>query len=436
MNVLDVLDLVEQTPGKIDKRNLLAQNDSPALRKLLIYAVSPYINFNLQKTDFDVSVGQGVALETFFELADKLASRQITGNAKTHAIHGLLVQSNEQQQKWFLRVLTKNLRAGVDTAVNDVWPGSIPEFNPALAEDYFKSVATPKKAEKNNRFPKLQSVKLDGMRAIAIHDKSWGLFSREGRPITGMPHIIDALDLYGNKDKVYDGELYSHQVILEKGFPFLTGLLKRQTWDLDEFKGKERDRISGLLPWRDKIEYHIFDWVTKSGWDNQAFEKTQFERLKELKIEITNMWVENCIYLQYVPHHVVKDIDEAVNHNTEYLLQGFEGSMLKDPNALYKFGRGAQWQKYKLFQDSEFVITGTYEGEGKWENSLGGFNMVTADGKSFDCGGGRISKDERDILWSTRNSLIGQKATVRYFELSPDGVPRFPIFHGIREPGT
>jgi len=431
---LDVLDTVESVSGKLDKRRLLAENDSPELRKLLVYAISPYINFNLQKTDFNVSVGTGCSLEQFFELADNLSSRKITGNAKINAIHHLLSQSNKQQQKWFLRILTKNLRAGVDTAVNDVWPGTIPEFNPALAEDYFKSVETPKKAAKNNQFPKFQSVKLDGMRALAIHDASgWGLFSREGRPITGMPHVIEQLDMYGDTSKVYDGELYSHQVIVEKGFPFLTGLLKRQTWDLDEFTGRERERIKGLLPWRDKVEYHLFDWVTKEGWDDQSFEVTQYQRLVELKSEVSNM---NTSVIQYVPHHIVKNLNTAVEKNTEYLLQGFEGSMLKDPNAFYKFGRGAQWQKYKTFQDAEFEIIGTYEGEGKWENSLGGFHMVTPDGKSFDCGGGRISKEERDDLWEIREMVIGHRATVRFFEFSPDGVPRFPIFHGIRGAGT
>lgn len=432
--VLEVLDLIEVTSGKLEKRRILSENDSPLLRKLLIYAVSPYINFNLQKVEHDSKEGPGQGLEAFFVLADKLAKRELTGNAKLNALNHFLAGTNYLERKWFVRVLTKNLRAGVDTAINDVWPGSIPEFNPALAEDYFKSVETPKKAAKNNQFPKLQSIKLDGMRALAIHDEGqWGLYSREGRPIVGMPHIIEALNNHGNPEKVYDGELYSHKVILEKGFPFLTGLLKRQSWDLDDFTGRERERVKGLIPWRDQIEYHLFDWVSKEGWENQLFQTNQYKRLAELKLEVAAM-VNSP--LQYVQHHIVKDLDTAIQNNTKYLLEGFEGSMLKDPNAPYKFGRGAQWQKYKTFQDSEFLIVGTYEGEGKWENSLGGFHMVTPDGKQFDCGGGRISKEERDDLWEIREMLPGHSATVRFFELSPDGVPRFPIFHGIRGSGT
>jgi hypothetical protein len=29
-------------------------------------------------------------------------------------------------------------------------------------------------------------------------------------------------------------------------------------------------------------------------------------------------------------------------------------------------------------------------------------------------------------MWSERDQLIGKSATVKYFNLTPDGVPRFP----------
>jgi ATP-dependent DNA ligase len=436
--VLDVLDQIEAEPGKLEKRRIMKDNDSPELRKLLVYGTSPYINFGLgQLPNYpDAGFEDGQPLNTFFSLADKLKNRELTGNAMRSNVANYLAGCTEQQRKWFGRILTKNLRAGVDTAINDVWPGTIPEFNPALAEDYFKSVATPKKAEKNNKFPKLQSVKLDGMRAIAVHDSSWGLYSREGRPITGMDHILEQLTEYGDKDRVYDGELYSHEVVTVKGFPYLIGLLKRQSWDLNDYRGKDVNKVREQLPWKNKVEYQLFDSVSLEDWNNQQNSETQFNRLAFLKEHVQEINGLGAGHIQYVQHHVVKTLEEAVKNNGQFLSSGFEGSMLKDPSAPYKFGRGAQWMKYKLFEDREFTILGTYEGEGKWANSLGGFNMVTADGKPFDCGGGRISMEERTELWEVRESLIGKKATVRFFELSPDGIPRFPIFHAIREPGT
>jgi hypothetical protein len=29
-------------------------------------------------------------------------------------------------------------------------------------------------------------------------------------------------------------------------------------------------------------------------------------------------------------------------------------------------------------------------------------------------------------MWNNKNELIGKSATVKYFNLTPDGVPRFP----------
>ena len=35
-------------------------------------------------------------------------------------------------------------------------------------------------------------------------------------------------------------------------------------------------------------------------------------------------------------------------------------------------------------------------------------------------------------LWNDRERVIGQKATVQFFNLTPDGVPRFPYVIAIR----
>jgi len=36
-------------------------------------------------------------------------------------------------------------------------------------------------------------------------------------------------------------------------------------------------------------------------------------------------------------------------------------------------------------------------------------------------------------LWHSREGLIGKTATVKYFELTPDGIPRFPKVIAIRD---
>ena len=35
-------------------------------------------------------------------------------------------------------------------------------------------------------------------------------------------------------------------------------------------------------------------------------------------------------------------------------------------------------------------------------------------------------------LWKNKDDVIGEMATVQFFNLTPDGVPRFPYIIGIR----
>ena len=253
-----------------------------------------------------------------------------------------------------------------------------------------------------------------------------------------MPHINADFEAFYDPAKVYDGELYSHRVIMERSFQFLTGLLKIQDWDLDNYKGKKQLEREAQLPYRNMLEFHAFDWVYKTEWDARKSTMPQLQRLQILEQEVLERKAHGCQSVVYVPHRLVYSLEEAIALNGEHLLQGYEGSMYKDPKATYKFGRGTGWFKYKVFMDEEFTITGTYEGkpDSKWAGTLGGFHMVTKAGQPFDCGAGRMSMPEHHEFWSIRETLPGQQATTRFFEYTPDGIPRFPIFHAIREPGT
>ena len=70
----------------------------------------------------------------------------------------------------------------------------------------------------------------------------------------------------------------------------------------------------------------------------------------------------------------------------------------------------------------EVRIIGYKEGTGKYKGKLGSYECETKNGKKFNCGSG-LDDDMRD------NRLdVGVFITVKYFELSKEGVPRFPVF--------
>jgi DNA ligase-1 len=61
---------------------------------------------------------------------------------------------------------------------------------------------------------------------------------------------------------------------------------------------------------------------------------------------------------------------------------------------------------------------------------LGAFTC-SLNGVEFNVSTG-LSKVDRELYWKCRNDLIGSMLKFKFFELSSNGVPRFPVFLGLR----
>lgn len=140
-----------------------------------------------------------------------------------------------------------------------------------------------------------------------------------------------------------------------------------------------------------------------------------------------------------------------------FISAGWEGAMTRTKDGAYKFGRSTpreQWLvKHKRFLDMEVVITGgdplmrntnaaEADARGLTKRSsdaaglvaqelLGAFQVRDADGRQFSVGTG-MDQAQRAAYWMNLQQLIGRVITIRYQELSPAGIPRFPVFTGFR----
>lgn len=126
-----------------------------------------------------------------------------------------------------------------------------------------------------------------------------------------------------------------------------------------------------------------------------------------------------------VPTHRVSTHAEVEQWHEYFLAQGFEGSIIRLDLGGYENKRSKQLLKKKDFQDSEYKIIGAIEGEGNRTGTIGAFVMEMPDGKQFN------SNVKGDFVylaevWNQREKFINTMATVTYFNLTPDGVPRFP----------
>lgn len=264
-------------------------------------------------------------------------------------------------------------------------------FKPMLANDFniYKDKLT---------YPVMSQPKLDGVRAVVQES---GMKSRNGKPHISTPHIHKALEklFIDNPDLVFDGELYVHKG--ECDFNKIISLVRKKKPTLEDIEESKKH-----------IKYHIYDLPSHPG--------TFAERLGALM----EMDLPECCIL--VPTSICMDEKSVMDHYNEYMEKGYEGQMVRVIDSIYENKRSKSLLKHKVFFDNEFEIVGVEEGKGKLTGKVG---RLVFDG--FDSA---VNGDHEYLekLYNSGN-LIGKMATVKYFELTAYGKPRFPKVIAIRD---
>jgi ATP-dependent DNA ligase len=129
-------------------------------------------------------------------------------------------------------------------------------------------------------------------------------------------------------------------------------------------------------------------------------------------------------------YNVQSDITAKLMYNQFTHKQGYEGAILRN-NKQYEQKRSYNLQKYKEFQDTEATITGWVEGQGKRTGTIGKFLARDVDGNEF----GMPVMDKMPVLekmYDIAEWYIGKTATFTYFQRTPAGSYRHPLFKTIR----
>ena len=252
-------------------------------------------------------------------------------------------------------------------------------------------------------YPCFVQPKLDGLRCL-IYSSADGTIvtqSRTGGTFTTMDHITAGLTQFFKAwpQVVLDGELYTNKYPFEE----LVGLIKRK--QVDDARMAE-------------VHFHIYDIVSIEGYterrqfilDNQHLFPSTFEIVKTEE---------------------ATTVEEFKTKFTEYVQEGYEGIMLRNKKGPYVSNRSHDLQKYKEFEEDEFVIVGFREAEGRDAGTVI-WRCATKTGDEFDCrpiG----SVEHRKALFQNARANIGKLLTIKYQELSEKGIPRFLSGKSIRD---
>jgi len=251
-------------------------------------------------------------------------------------------------------------------------------------------------------------AKLDGVRCLFTKD---GAFSRNGKQFMNVRHIEMALKPFFAKqpDVVLDGELYNHK--LKHDFEKIISLVRKQ-------KPTDEDRLDA----QHLVQFHIYDYFDGVMYDNY---QTRMQLLVNAGFYDAQ--------IKHVPALLVDSYNYARVQHEEFLSLGYEGSIIRNGDGIYKHGRSYDLMKFKDFSDTEATIIDYVTGKGKRTGTLGKFIMQDDDGVVFGCPPGKgYSYKDLKIMLKNVDSFIGKRATFTYFQRTKANSYRHPLFKCIR----
>ena len=244
--------------------------------------------------------------------------------------------------------------------------------------------------------------KLDGVRCIFTKQ---GAYSRSGKKFKNVQHLRRELKPFfaAHPTVVLDGELYNHD--FKDNFNKIISIVRTQHATKDQTL----------------IQFHCYDYVQTTN--NHSFDYRN--RCVSQMIKAYNL--KYTIPVATVP---VTNMGLAVINNNKNLKAGYEGSILRT-NLPYENKRSNNLLKFKAFEDTEATITGYVEGKGKRSGTIGKFLAVDSNGITF--GMPVMAKYEiMRNMFNNADSYIGKVATFTFFQRTPSGSYRHPLFKAIR----
>jgi len=424
--MLQLFEQIEQASGSNNKKKLLATSNE-AQATLLSACYDPYRQYHIRDWSQPPPLENGTDIDSMFPvfliLLKTLEELNRSSDLVTNVV-SFMAACTAEQQKWFSRVIKKDMRFGANVkSINTALGGIIPTFNVMLANRFGNGTISEFPVDKTWMI----QPKLDGFRAVLFADD--GKFvGRSGKPLPNI-HLADKVTPYLGEGLVLDGELYSHKI----SFQALSSILRSEN-----------------KPIPDHVKFVVWDIVPLEIWKQKQETKKYADRFIELYsflsainenercpfIElISDTWglIRGDTYNYTVGKPAKYDIrPQNINDlYAMYLEFGYEGAMAKDPEAPYEWKRSkTALYKIKPEETCDAQVFGNYEGTGKYAGMLGGLAVLTEDDIEVQVGGG-FSDAERKEFWE--NPLPDSTwIEIKYTEKSYAQNSKYPT--GLRHP--
>jgi DNA ligase-1 len=248
---------------------------------------------------------------------------------------------------------------------------------------------------------KIVERKLDGVRCLTVIDhenKTVVQYTRNGKELANFSHVTEYLagfmEEFG-RSYVIDGE------IMSTSFQDLMKQVHR------------KDNVAAS----DAV-LNVFDIVPLVEFKQGV--STLGQRRRSALLKTFEKIFNQSGFITIVPQRefdldVFTDEIEFKDYMKEMVEAGYEGVMIKEPDAKYECKRSTSWLKMKPFIEVSLAVTSVEEGTGRNLGKLGALICEGEDdGKKIvvNVGSGLTDK-QRAEFWEAKDTLIGQVVEVR-----------------------
>lgn len=366
--IFHAIEEIAATSSKNDKLARVKQYaQDEQFRRVLEYAYNPFKIYGIASIPSrSAPESAGWFSDHTWQLLDDLISRKLTGGAARAAVEAHINFLGEQSSELFRRILKKDLRAGFsESTINKAIPKLLPSF-PYMRCSLPKDVDLSKFDWKTGV---ISQEKADGMFANINHydDGYVAITSRQGSrfPSEQFLNLIAEVQRRLLRGSQYHGELLvdrdNYLLPREQSNGVLNSVLKGGKFENGEFPVYQ---VWDAIP----LEY-----VKEKGKYLDPY------RVRLARV-ISPLRNNKGDFISIIPTRICRSLEEAYKHYGELLAKGKEGTIIKDPRAIWRDGTSREMCKLKLEVDVDLIAVMLLPGEGKNESTFGSVLCQTSDG--------------------------------------------------------
>lgn len=432
MKITELIELLTKTAGSTAKKQILEENNSELLKNIFDYTFGGR-KYYVRK--YSVSGVGEKTLESDWdsvkEMLDKLAAKEISGNAAIELIDRTVSEFTIDDQNIIKLMFGGNLKCGVSLSSYESVNGAVKRIKDRLP------VALAVNLNHASGINPIDgtffaSRKLDGCRCICKANKNGNIIflsrgNKEFKTLGNVEMAVRALLMAQEEhdELIFDGEIC---ILDENGDEHFD-------WVIKEISRKNHTIQNPC--------YNIFDCLTPDEYYARTESPIFSKRLERMQSMFNNLEVERKEIRLLKQERITSQ--EDFDRWAKYVEEGnWEGFMLRK-DAPFKGERTKDLLKVKQFQDAEYTVEGVDIGKMVFaENGNITFDVVRSliinhKGNHVSVGSG-LSKEQRLDWFEHPEHIIGKTITVKYFEETTNASNnmlslRFPVLKAVYENG-